>query len=131
MELGAYMEVRRGPARGRVTLILFGGWYGASDAQLRTTLQPFLNLVRADPVNTDNIRGNGSYIDSVRILGLPYPLAEPTPNRPNHFRNFYVKSLMTPGLRPVTNDSWVAFAKYLAEEGSDTRLVSSFVLFSD
>jgi len=120
VELGNYMEFRRGLVRENVTLSMWGVWYRPIE-QLSTVLKPFFDQLKITVKPVEIVQGNGTYIDTVRIIGLPYTL-DNVHTAPDVNDTFYVKSLMIPESSPLPTSAWSAFTKYMAEEGYDTSL---------
>ena len=128
VELGNYMEFRRGLVKENVTLSMWGVWYNVNQTELSFSILDsfFEKLANITVVPVVTLQG-GTYIDSVRILGQPYPL-DNVHTAPDVNDTFYVKSLMIPETSPLSNTAWTAFTKYLAEEGYDSPLVSHFFI---
>ena len=121
-ELGIEMIVGKGQSLGGVYLGLEGGWYGNPEV-MNSTLQPFLNSLPTP--STISFLGNGSYIDSVSVLGGG---SLNTKSKPDINDTFYAKSLMTPEAQPLTSDARTAFMKYLATDGFQSDLVRTLRL---
>lgn len=112
-ELGIEAVLTRGSQAGLVSFSVTGGWYGGSEEALNVILEPFLSEVPAYSSRT--ISGDGTYIDTVRVLsgGTTYPND-----------TFYAKSLMTPESEPMSLEASTAFITYLANQGFTSRTVS-------
>lgn len=117
-EFGAELVLSKGGKSGNVSFGLTGGWYGAKSA-LDSVLKPFLSQMPKPSSGT--LQGNGTYIDTVRVLaGEPLD----TTATPDENDTFYVKSLMTPEDQPMTKNARLAFMTYLSKEGFATTTVS-------
>ena len=110
-ELGVQLIITRGSASGRVSFALNGGWYAPAE-QLTDVIAPFLAAL--PPPSSVSVQ-NGTYIDSVLILGTPAALN--TSTAPDIRNTFYAKSLMTPEASPMTEEALNAFMSYLGNEG--------------
>ena len=116
-EFGAELVIGRGSASGRVSFGLTGGWYAPTE-QLADAIAPFL----ADLSTPSSISiQNGTYINSVQILGAPAALN--TSTAPDTQDTFYAKSLMTPEASPMTEKALNAFMFYLGKKGFTTFMV--------
>lgn len=118
-QFGAEIVLGKGPAKGKVSVGLTGGYYGPSN-QVNSTLAPFLNTV-AKPSSTKFTIG--TYINSVNYLGGLNTLN--TNSAPDRTDTFYAKSLMTPEASPMSTAALNAFTKYLANQGFTSDTVST------
>jgi hypothetical protein len=119
-EFGAYMNLFKGSASGRVAVQLSGGWYGPANG-LNTTIAPFLSQIATSPQTTLNV---GTYINSVAVLGRS--TGSQTLNTsavPDNHDTFYAKSIMTPESSPMSTSAITAFMSYLAHEGFSSTMV--------
>ncbi|KAG7447559.1 glucooligosaccharide oxidase [Guyanagaster necrorhizus] len=125
-EFGAEINLGKGDSEGTVSLELTGGWYGDSIDTLQSVLDPFLQSM---PPVDGQFSGNGTYIDSVQILGDG--VVNTKAAGPDKTDTFYAKSLMTPEEQPITLDAFEAYMKYLAYEGynSETNWFMQFELY--
>ena len=115
-QLGLEINLGRGNTNGQVSFELSGAWYGAQSA-MTSALQPL--LVKLPTPSSSTLSGNGTYIDSVSVLGGKGLLN--THSTPDSTDTFYAKSLMIPSLNA---NAWTSFTKYLATAGFTTDLVS-------
>ena len=115
-EFGAEFRFNKGSASGKLSVSLFGGWYGPSEAKFNATIKPWLAKVVPKPDVTAIT--TGSYIDSVNFYGGKGTLNTTAPDNSD---TFYVKSLMTPSL---SSSAVKAFTNYLAYQGFHADAVS-------
>ena len=115
-QLGMEINLGQGYSNGQVSFELSGAWYGAQSA-MTSALQPLLSQLPAPSSST--FSGNGTYIDSVAVLGGGVSLN--TQSAPDTTDTFYAKSLMIPSLNA---SAWTSFTNYLATTGFTTNLVS-------
>jgi hypothetical protein len=114
-ELGMEINMGSGDSRGSISFTLAGAWYGAQGSALNNTLAPLLAQL-PKPKNV-TFSGNGTYIDSVRVLSET-PLD--TSSEADETDTFYAKSLMTPSGQPMTAAAISAYINYLATTGFDS-----------
>ena len=112
-EFGAYLNLGKGSASGRVALDLNGGWYGHAN-DLNATIAPFLSKISTSPNTTLNV---GSYINSVTVFGQGTGVPSLNTSVPDKGNLFYAKSLMTPENSPMSTSAITAFMNYLAYKG--------------
>lgn len=117
--LGVEFVLVPGDARGAVTLLLSGTWYGPAD-ELEPVLRPLLAELPTPRSSTFDV---GDYLNSVKNLAG----GSLDVSGPGAHSTFYVKSLITPQSEPLTVDAMKAFITYIANEGFDTDLVSTFL----
>ena len=110
-EFGGQLVLQRGTARGRVSLLLNGGWYAPAD-QFAAVIAPLLKTL--PPPSGQTITA-GTYIESVESLGGIGRLN--TNGIPDTHDTFYAKSLMTPESSPMTIGALNAFMAYLGDAG--------------
>ncbi|KAF8229617.1 glucooligosaccharide oxidase [Tricholoma matsutake] len=118
-EFGAYVNLNKGSASGRVALSLNGGWFGPA-VGLNTTIAPFLSQI---PTSPQTILDVGTYIDSVGVFGRA--TGSPSVNTsvvPDSHDTFYAKSLMTPESSPMSTSAITAFMNYLGNEGFSSTM---------
>ena len=113
------LNIRAGSAKGRVNIVLLGGWY-ARAADYHPVIAPFLAAVPTPKIEKLTV---GSYIDSAQYLGGLGRLN--TTGIPDSTDTFYAKSLMTPAATPITIAAGTAFMTYLANEGFNANTVRS------
>ncbi|KAK7031539.1 Glucooligosaccharide oxidase [Favolaschia claudopus] len=115
-ELGVELVFGAGSSKGRLSLGLTGGWYGAATS-LNSTIAPYLKDLPA-PSSTN--LNPGSYINSIKVFAGDQPLD--TASAPETADTFYTKSLMTPSGSPMSSAAITAFVTYMANQGfsSDT-----------
>ncbi|KAE9389963.1 glucooligosaccharide oxidase [Gymnopus androsaceus JB14] len=111
--LAGELVLSRGSEEGQVTFALTAAWYGDGDEDsANSAIQPFLDVM---PTPTSSqILGDGSYIDSVSVLG---GTTLDTSEAPDITDTFYAKSIMTPESEPMTLEACTSFMQYLATEG--------------
>ena len=118
-ELGMEINMGSGNSRGSVSFELAGAWYGAKGSALNTTLSPL--LAKLPKPQSVTLSGNGTYIDSVRVLsGTPLNTASAS----DETDTFYAKSLITPSGTPMSAAAISAYVNYLATTGFDSSTVS-------
>jgi hypothetical protein len=115
-ELGMEINMGAGESRGSISFDLSGAWYGAQGSALNNTLAPL--LAQLPKPQSVSFSGNGTYIDSVRILSKPTPLD--TSSAADETDTFYAKSLITPSGQPMTAAAISAYINYLATTGWDS-----------
>ena len=118
-EFGAYLNLGKGSASGRVVLDLNGGWYGRAN-DFNATIAPFLSKISTTPKTTLNI---GSYINSVTVFGQGTGSQSLNTSAPDKRNTFYAKSLMTPENSPMSTSAIMAFMNYLAYKGFYSTIV--------
>jgi hypothetical protein len=123
-ELGMEINMGKGNTRGSISFSLAGAWYGAQGSALNNTLAPL--LAQLPKPQSVSFTGNGTYIDSVRVLsGTPLN----TSSGPDETDTFYAKSLITPSGQPMTAAAISAYINYLATTGFDSSTVSCIVVY--
>ena len=115
--LGARVDFYKGSARGNVTFIFKGAWYGQPE-RFANVVAPFLDQM--PPQNNVKIN-NGSYTDSAIFFGN---IGSLNISNPQPINNLYAKSLLTPQGDPMSLVAIGAFIEVLAFEGYDAPIVS-------
>jgi hypothetical protein len=110
-EIGAEIVLLRGSSKGRVIVLLVGGWYAPVD-QFDAVIAPLLNNL--PPPSGKNITA-GTYIESVVNLGGLGRLS--TTGIPDKHDTFYAKSIMTPEKAPMSIKALNALMSYLGDQG--------------
>ncbi|TFK97571.1 glucooligosaccharide oxidase [Pterulicium gracile] len=111
-EFSCQIVLTPGPVVGEINLSLSGGWYGPPD-ELDSVIAPFLEDL---PPRRDESVGGGSWIESVENLAG----GSLDTSAPGGTDVFYAKSLiLTQESGGFTNESALAFARYLANEGKE------------
>ena len=118
-ELGIELQLARGSARGTVTLMLSGAWYGAA-GQFATVIKPLLSTVPQNPHWSK--KKVGTYLDSLNSLAG----GSVSVSAPDTHDTFYAKSLITPNdsRKQVSALAMRMLMTYLGNTGFDSKLVS-------
>ncbi|KAJ8078327.1 hypothetical protein PM082_000534 [Marasmius tenuissimus] len=119
-ELGLEMVLGQGSRQGRVSLTLSGGYY-KSDGRtgIQNLMGPFVKALGLPNPDSQHIDGDGSWIDSVRILAEPDGGLDM--NGPDITDTFYARSLLVPDSAPLTKQATDNFMSYLANQGSSVQ----------
>jgi len=110
-EFGADFDLGRGSSRGRVSVLVTGGWYAPAN-QFAAVITPFLNTLPKPSAQTIT---PGTYIESVQSLGGLGRLN--TSGIADTHDTFYAKSIMTPEASPMTSKALNAFMTYVGDAG--------------
>ncbi|KAK7471955.1 hypothetical protein VKT23_000061 [Stygiomarasmius scandens] len=120
---GAEILLKKGTNRGSLSFGITGAWYGPPTNihgvdSINSTLSPFLSKMLEPSQQTRS--GNGSYVDSARVLG-GHPTLDTADANQSH-NTFYAKSIMVPEDEPLEGRACEELMKKLAGEGfeSDT-----------
>lgn len=119
-ELGLMLFFFSGMPKGSVSFGLTGGWYG-NLPDFNATVNPFLAQM---PPPDSVIQQTGTFIESLQFAGAGTVLNLNTSVAPDTNDTFYAKSIMTPDNQTLSMAAWEALMTYLADEGTETSLVS-------
>ncbi|PPQ72041.1 hypothetical protein CVT24_008082 [Panaeolus cyanescens] len=116
-EIGLYLVVRKGSARGRVSIEFMGGYFGPH-SNFDRVINPLLkNYPQPQSKNATAM----SYIDAVVEFGEMGTVN--TTLIPEPSNTFYVKSLMTPSDAPMSRRAVAEFVKFCATAGFDSTMI--------
>ncbi|KAL0566714.1 hypothetical protein V5O48_015293, partial [Marasmius crinis-equi] len=118
-ELGILLTCTRSNVTGEISFNIAGGWYD-EPSKLDSALKPFFDKLPA-PVASE-LRGNGTWIDSVEETAAIAGDSLDDINRPDVQEIFYSKSLLTPQGEPMTQAATSSLMNYLSNEGSRSNV---------
>ncbi|EEB92091.1 hypothetical protein MPER_09451 [Moniliophthora perniciosa FA553] len=110
---GGELGVLKGNARGRVSLVFLGSFYGDTERYVQV-VTPFLDTL--PPWRNDSIVVNGTWIDVVTAGAAGNLTVQGEMPRDT----FYAKSLTTPQDTLLTEEVMHEMMRYLGEEGFDS-----------
>ncbi|KAK7031097.1 hypothetical protein VNI00_013701 [Paramarasmius palmivorus] len=125
-EIGAEIVLGKASSQGNLYFSLSGGYYGSDGRSgLEQLLNPLLQALQLP--NSDSgltVKGNGTYIDSVRILAAEDGGLDTS--GPDTTDRFYAKSIMIPqgqeGVASLNSQACNGFMEYLGGVGQSSAL---------
>ncbi|KAL0564738.1 hypothetical protein V5O48_017299 [Marasmius crinis-equi] len=114
-ELGLSIALGEGGKRNTVDFTIQGGYYGSDGKTgIQKWMDPFLKSMKLSGASL-TVQGNGSYIDSVRILAEPDGKLDMKAGDVTD--RFYARSIMVPEGQPLTQKACDDFMAYLGDKG--------------
>ncbi|KAH9470958.1 hypothetical protein Pst134EA_004868 [Puccinia striiformis f. sp. tritici] len=127
-QLGITVNLRKSWQAGKLSFDFAGAWYG-KESEFAAVVQPFLSQM---PAPTSNSVKTTDWITSLQgLLWDNQTLSTEGVDLTQEHDTFYAKSLTTPESAPMSNASFMAFTKVLANQGfqSNTNWFVQFELY--